>query len=288
LYIADTKLAQSTVDNYRYNAKRYLSDWKNRSLYEIGNDRAGMRLLQRQITRDYGPATANQVTRLISAVYRWHRKVDQNLPECPTTAIEVHHIEARDGAYSTEALKAWWYKVVETDGKNITSGVKTLGPLKRAWWLTALLTGARSGSVEALKWTEVDFKKKTIQFKVAKGNRPYSVPMSDLLFQLLERYHDSEDVSPSEWVFPSPSLSGRHIVHVKNKREGVAGPHRLRHTFRTTLAEFGASSDQARMLMGHAMGGDISRGYITAPLLIESLRPVTNAVSEHYRKILSL
>ena len=28
LYIADTKLAQSTVDNYRYNAKRYLSDWK--------------------------------------------------------------------------------------------------------------------------------------------------------------------------------------------------------------------------------------------------------------------
>ena len=64
--------------------------------------------------------------------------------------------------------------------------------------------------------------------------------------------------------------------------------HRLRHTFRTTLAELGVSSDQSRMLMGHSMGGDVSRGYITAPLLIESLRPIANAVAEHYVKVVGL
>jgi hypothetical protein len=34
------------------------------------------------------------------------------------------------------------------------------------------------------------------------------------------------------------------------------------------------------------MGGDVSRGYITAPLVIESLRPIVNAVADRYLKIL--
>jgi triacylglycerol esterase/lipase EstA (alpha/beta hydrolase family) len=42
------------------------------------------------------------------------------------------------------------------------------------------------------------------------------------------------------------------------------------------------------MLMGHSMGGDVSRGYITSSLVVESLRPVTNAVAEHYLGIVSL
>jgi hypothetical protein len=48
------------------------------------------------------------------------------------------------------------------------------------------------------------------------------------------------------------------------------------------LAQIGATPDQARLLMGHSMGGDVSRGYITAPLLIESLRPITNAVAQKF------
>ena len=77
-------------------------------------------------------------------------------------------------------------------------------------------------------------------------------------------------------------------MDVKNHREGVGPAHKLRHTFRTTLAQLGASPDQARMLMGHSMGGDVSLGYITAPLLVESLRPIANAVSERYVKLLGL
>lgn len=38
--------------------------------------------------------------------------------------------------------------------------------------------------------------------------------------------------------------------------------------------------------MGHSMGGIVSRGYITSPLVLESLRP--NAVAERYVKILNL
>jgi hypothetical protein len=54
------------------------------------------------------------------------------------------------------------------------------------------------------------------------------------------------------------------------------------------LAELGATQDQAKVLMGHSMGGDVSRGYITAPLLIELLRPIVNAIAEHYVTVVGL
>jgi integrase len=154
------------------------------------------------------------------------------------------------------------------------------------WWLAALFTGARKGSIEALKWIDVDLEKKVIHFRVTKGNRPYAVPMSDTLAELFTQYQAAGDVPPSEWVFPSSVFDGKHIVAVKNTNEGVGPAHRLRHTFRTTLAELGATSDQARLLMGHSMGNDVSRGYITAPLVVESLRVITNAVAERYGEIL--
>jgi integrase len=150
------------------------------------------------------------------------------------------------------------------------------------WWLTALFTGARKGSLEAMKWSDVDLEKRTLHFRVTKGNRPYAVPISDTLAELLTEYRKRDDVPPSEWVFPSNAIDGAHLKDVKNPNEGVGPAHRLRHTFRTTLAQLGAASDQSRMLMGHSLGGDVNRGYISAPLVVESLRPATNAVAELY------
>jgi integrase len=287
-YLEDKQLAESTRTNYKYNAKEYLADWKPRAMHDVGEDRAGFRFLIGQIKKKHGRATSNQVVRLVSAVYRWHRKIDPTLPEPPTTAVEVEPIPARDWAYSAEELKTWWSSQrEEEDGSMTDMGVETLGVIKRMWWLTALFTGARKGSIEALKWDDLDLAKKTIHFRVTKGDRPYIVPMSDRLAELLTAYKKDDDVPSSKWVFPSSAREGKHIVGVKNDKEGVGPAHRLRHTFRTTLAQLGASPDQARMLMGHSMGGDISRGYITAPHVVESLRPVTNAVAEHYLKIVT-
>jgi integrase len=268
----------------RYNSDRYLSKWKARTLEHVGGDRSGVRSLQQHITKQHGQSTSNQVIRLLSAVYRWHRKVNTELPESPMVVAEIHKIEAREWAYSPDELRAWWSVTGEEAREAL--GVKTLGPLKRQWWLTTLFTGARKGSVEALKWADVDLEKKVIRFRVAKGNRGYSVPMSDALAKLFTRYRESDAIPPSDWVFPSPVIDGQHLVDVKNPDEGVGPAHRLRHTFRTTMAELGATPDQARMLMGHSMGGDVSRGYISAPLVVESLRPITNAVADRYLKIL--
>ena len=83
---------------------------------------------------------------------------------------------------------------------------------------------------------------------MTKGDRPYTVPMSDKLTELLEQYKGSDKVPPSEWVFPS-SKTGQHVIGVRNDKDGVLSAHHLRHTFRTTLTELGATTDQARLLM---------------------------------------
>jgi integrase len=286
-FITQRDLAAKTKELYNFNADHYLIDWKPRALEDIGRDRTGVRALYHSIAKKHGTATGSQVIRMFSAVYRYARKVDGDLPESPTVAVSLPATKSRDWAMSPEALKAWWSSTEKDDeGKEIPRGVKTLGPIKRAWWLTTLLTGARRGSVEALRWGDVDLGKKTITFKVTKGDRPYMVPMSDKLADLLTKYRASGDVPPSEWLFPSAVNGEHHIVNVRDDKRGVASAHHLRHTFRTILAQLGASPDQARLLMGHSMSGDVSRGYITAGLLVESLRPITNAVSERLAAII--
>jgi integrase len=273
-YMQQRDLAPKSRQNYEYNVTHYLSGWKDRALEDIGGDRAGVRTLYHALAKNHGRAAAAQVIKLVSAVYNHSRKVDLNLPESPTVAVDLPAIKPRDWGMSRDELIEWW------------QGVSMLGPIKRTWWSTALLTGARAGSVEALEWTNIDWEKRTIRFGVAKGGRPYIVPAADRLIGLLAAYRDGGEVPPSRYVFPSPMKPGEHLKQVRDDKSGIKSPHHLRHTFRTTLAELGIGPDQCKLLMGHSMGGDISRGYITAPLLVESLRPVTNAVAEHYAKIL--
>jgi integrase len=196
---------------------------------------------------------------------------------------EIHQIPARNSAYSTDALKAWWHHTVEVDGKEINRGVSTLSLVKKMFFLTGLLTGARAGSITALRWQDVDFDAKTMKFTTAKAGRVYGVPMSELLTRLLTAYKADPKLLPSVWVFPSSARDGEHIGEVNDAKHGVKGPHALRHSFRTTLAAIGAPPDSARLLMGHS-AGDVSSNYITSSLLMESLRPLTNLISDRYVK----
>jgi integrase len=273
-FLTERELAPATRKLYQYNAARYLAAWLPRALQDVGADRAGVRALFHDLARTYGKATASQTVRMLSAVYRYARRVDHDLPESPTVVVDLPAIKPRDWAYAPDDLREWW------------AAVQKLGAVKRAWWLTALLTGARRGSVEALKWEDVDTERRTIRFSVAKGGRAYLVPAADKLLALLAAYRDSGEAPPSEWVFPSAAKTDAHLVNVRDEKRGVMGAHHLRHTFRTTLAALGATPDQARLLMGHSLSGDVSRGYITAPLLVESLRALVNAVAARYGEVL--
>lgn len=275
-YIASKNLAERTRAEYQATIRRYLSDWLDRRLDTLAADRAGFRRRMLEVERKHGRATAALLIRTYRAIHNWHRKVMADLPESPTAACETPRVRPRDWAMSDEELRAWWRRVRE------------LPALKRVWYLTALMTGARAGSVTALKWDDIDLERRLVRFRVVKGDRPYTLPLADRLAAILADYRE-RDWMPNEenWVFPSPRRAGAPLFG-QMKTPGVAPPHRLRHTMRTRLAELGATPDQARVALGHSLGQNVSERYITSNLLVEAVRPLVNAVAERYAEVLGL
>jgi len=271
-YLAERPLSETTRRIYSNILKRFLTDWEDRDLASIADDRAGFRARVLEVQRNHGLAEARLTLAAFSAVYRYQRAAHVWLPESPTTAVRLPNLRARDWALSDDELRRWWGLVVR------------LSELRRTWWTAVLLTGARRDSVLRLRWQDVDLADGVLRFSTVKGGRCYSVPMSDRLRALLAGWRDR--AIPGAWVFESPLRAGQPVS--RSFAAPVAGisPHRLRHTFRTRLVGLGATPDQARLLLGHSLGGDVSTAYITAPLLIESLRPLTNKLAEEYARVL--
>lgn len=274
-YLRERPLSEATLDCYRYAYERFLAPWAKRSLFELAQARLEVRRLISDVAEHHSPALANHVLRLLSAVYRWWRKVDPELPEAPTTAVSAYRLRSRDWALDGVALREWWSRV-----KHLRN------PSHRASWLTLLLTGARKRSVQHLQWEDLDFERQVLRFRVTKRD-PYVVPMGERLCEILSQWNRHPERLPSQWLFPSPRKDAP-LQDVWRSKDGLPSPHHLRHTYRTTLAALGAPPDIARLLLGHAPGRDISAHYITAhaPALLETLRHWTNKVCEAYEAIL--
>lgn len=273
-YLEEKALSPRTKKVYQYAVNFCAPDLLDKRLDVIALDRAGMRARVNRVIKAHGVALAAQLVQVIRAVHNWHRKIYPDLPEPPTVACAVPRLKPRDWALSDDDLRAWWERV------------QRLAPIKRVWWLTAALTGARAGSICALKWRDVDLEKKVIRFSTAKGGRTYAIPMSDRLAAILSEYREN-DWLPNDagWVFPSP-LNPERPLHTQVRNGGLPPAHAMRHTMRTRLAEAGATPDLARIALGHSLTQDVSQRYITTSLLIEAVRPLMNAVAERYAAIM--
>jgi integrase len=271
--LREKELAPRTAESYRYALEKYLPDWLDTRLDVLAADRAGMRARIADLARRHGAATAALTLRVYRAVHNWARKIHPDLPESPTTACVTPRVRPRDWGLSDEELR------------RMGEAMQRLSPVKRAWWLTALLTGARAGSVTSLKWEDVDLDKKVVRFRVVKGDHPYAIPLADRLAEFLRAYRE-RDWPPNRagWLFPSPENPERPLwAQVRNA--GLPAAHALRHTMRTRLAEAGATPDLARIVLGHSLSQDVSQRYITAHLLVEAVRPLVNAVAERYAEV---
>ncbi len=273
-YVREKALSPRSAADYRYMLEKYLPDLLDKRLDVIAMDRAGMRARIAGIAKRNGAATAALVLRVYRAVHNWQRKVCPDLAESPTTACATPRVRARDWALSDDDLRQWWERV------------QRLAPVKRVWWLTALLTGARAGSICALRWADVDLARNVIRFSTAKGGRTYSIPIADWLAATLREYRERDWLpNAAGWVFPSP-LNPERPLHTQVRNAGLPPAHAMRHTMRTRLAEAGATPDLARIALGHSMTQDVSQRYITTSLLTEAVRPLMNIVAERYAEVM--
>lgn len=108
----------------------------------------------------------------------------------------------------------------------------------------ALYSGMRRSELLRLEWRDVDFERRTIRLRETKGGIDQSIPMSELVYELLGKH---PRVEGSPYIFPGKEGNRRYDVkrHADYIRrlaelpEGFRPMHGLRHTYASLLASSG-------------------------------------------------
>jgi integrase len=128
--------------------------------------------------------------------------------------------------------------------------------------ILALSTGIRRNSLLSLEWRDVNLAGRTILVRAdtAKNDKAYYVPMSDLAFDTLSRWHEqAKRTAPHNLVFPSPK-TGKKMVDCGKawdallKKVGIENFrwHDMRHDFASRLVMRGVDLNTVRELLGHS------------------------------------
>ena len=150
-----------------------------------------------------------------------------------------------------------------------------------------LLTGARKGEIENLRWDEIDIQGRCFRFtntKTGSSVRPVGSPIFEVL-QTLPR--------ASEFVLMgrSPGAPYRGLPKAWQRIATRAGLpkeitlHVFRHTFASICNDLGLTEPTIAALIGHSSGGGTTRRYIHH--LDEALLAAADRVSIHISNLLA-
>jgi integrase len=128
--------------------------------------------------------------------------------------------------------------------------------------ILSLTTGIRRNALLSLVWGDVNFTERTVLVRAAtsKTDTEYYIPMSDLAFETLSRWHgQSKHTAPHNFVFPSPK-SGKKLDSCASSWETLLKRadienfrwHDMRHDFASRLVMRGVDLNTVRELLGHA------------------------------------
>jgi len=178
---------------------------------------------------------------------RWRGNLDAVLPK-PSKVNDRQHFEAVpiDGM---PAFMASLQQMTGTSARALEFSV---------------LTVARTGSVRAATWGQIDLEGRVWNIPAAnmKAGRAHRVPLSDRAVELLKCLPRFEGV---EWVFPGRSnnmLSDMSLTQTMRRMGLTAVPHGFRSTFSDWCAERTATPAEVReMALAHAIGDQTEAAY---------------------------
>jgi integrase len=269
LHLAAKPLSDRTVEDYRYYCDQYLGDWLDRTLVEIGADRASVRERHARITKKSGKTTADSTYRILRAVYNRGLREHPELPPNPTGNVDYHGQKRRKVDANADKLKAWGKAVLE------------LSPIRRDMHLFFILSGMRRTAGVTARREHVAASGEALHVPRPKGGaaRKFDLPLSRALEDLVAfRMEENELIfRRSPWLFPSNSKSG-HVSEVQQAELGDLTGHALRHTYATLAIEAGVPLAELKFLLNHA-ADSVTMGYLHPSM--EHLRGLQEKASRY-------
>ena len=282
-----TPLADSTLYQYESWINNHFKDWQALAADTI----TGTMVINRLgvIEKNNGKVQAANALKLLGGLFRFGMALHRGtIAFNPVDA--VRETRGRDWTKRTrrktyieaEKFPAWFKAVNEYDN-----------PKGRDFILLVLYTGLRRGEAATLKWSDIDFKKKTFSFTPEKkrGEKPeddrVTMPLSNQLHRLLlQRRADGWE---NDYIFPGRGLS----LYVTNpdcwKRDIIEASgvnfcfHDLRRTFITVAESLDIPHYALKSLLNHSIGSDVTGGYII--MNTERLREPTQRVVDRIMEL---
>jgi integrase len=130
-----------------------------------------------------------------------------------------------------------------------------------------LFSGLRSESARSLRWDDVDWDRSLLHVRIAKGRKPYAIPLAPTHLEILRRrqIENAPEFGPwggdHGWVFPGIALHTKKVQPVASGRQWqprqgkitdpLPGLHALRRTFNSVAQEIGIPLEDREALMNH-------------------------------------
>lgn len=254
-------------DERQYNV--FLKPWANRRLSSI--KKADVAGLHAKVGRDRGPYAANRMLALLKAMFNRADDIGHQ-GDNPAAGIEKFPEVSRDRFLQADELRAFFEALFAES------------EVWQAFFLTALLTGARRANVQAMRWADVDLDRGLwlIAATEAKAGKPLVVPLSPQAVAILEAHRKATNGSP--YVFPGRGKKG-HLVEPKGawrricKRAGLADcrPHDLRRSLGSWMAISGSSLPIVGKALGHTQA---STTQIYARLSVDPVKAAVTTAAD--------
>lgn len=269
--------SENTIKGYRDHVQRLFADWLQLPLEQFGSDPKALADRHELITKEHGPTIANGAMRTFRAVYNHACKTAPKLPvRNPVFAVDWNPEARRNTSLGAEDLPAWFEQLARLEN-----------PIRREFHLLTLLSGSRPDALQRAKPDHLDLRRRVLHFPKPKGGegKAFDIPLSRQMIRSIVRlirmgrllYPETSD----DWLFPSDAASGRIMEHKEDRQRLSRYGNDLRQTFRTMGKAAGVPDLDTKLLMNHALSGDVNAGYITRSKLMEDyLRRQQQAISD--------
>ncbi|MBS0351615.1 MAG: integrase family protein [Proteobacteria bacterium] len=272
-------LKPRTLYDYRRIMECVFSEWNNKPLLAITKDKVAK--LHTQLGEERGQACANLTMRLLRALFNFaagqyedaqgRSLITDNPVRRLSQTRSWYRVERRQTYIKTHELAAWYQGVNQLENATLQD-----------YLLLSLFTGLRRNEAATLKWSNIDFKSKTLTILNTKNHQPHTLPLSDYLDALLTRRQQQAN---SEYVFPGTGQGGYIVEPCKQmaKVSQVSGViftmHDLRRTFITLAESLDISAYAVKRLINHKMNNDVTAGYIVSD--VERLRKPMQSITDN-------
>jgi integrase len=280
-------LKPKTLKDYERVIGTAFADWRGKPLLSITKDMVGKR--HKQLGEQNGEAWANLSMRVLRALFNFaagqyedaqgRSLVADNPVKRLSQTRAWYRVDRRQTVIKVHELKPWFEGVMKLDNKTL-----------RDYLLLMMFTGLRRNEAATLKWSDIDLVGRTLTVQDTKNHQAHTLPLSDYLFDLLNRRKAEADNS---FVFPGTGAGG-YIVEPRKQMARVTESsgvqftvHDLRRTFITLAESLDISAYAVKRLVNHKIGkSDVTAGYIVHD--VERLRDPMQKITDYVLKMAGL